>query len=456
MQQAEPLADGFIAILSNMRPDFYEEMEQLFSLVAHDYQEISAAELLLYQLARGNAYHTRVSGLNAIKRFRQTHPDCSITFKPTHFSEADFILLGLLFRENGLRVLTEGGSNLFIEDIDVFRDLLPQAIHPDLKESFYGRRMSIARYLSTRGAFKVFRSPVSAKQPDGEEIQIGVKQILMLSRAYRRHLVKQREMYVTFPGYSRVKPRLLDILKKEEEVKKTGRSYTGRIDGFLHLPFQMDIEASQETGVDVHVVPVNIAYSPVLEDELFAELRALNEAGADPNEIYRKDLGYILKAFSGDGPKGDLSIKFGDPIKIDIDELEEGRKGTKAKKAAQKLARETFDRIRAMQPVFPANIYFSAFDRKYSGISIKKMKERIDDRRKHLQTLLWGKDRRRVDLHYILDYRNQIISADEIINRTFGIFNTLSKQVTAREGDMFVVTNSDVAMQYRNHTAHFF
>lgn len=438
-----------------MKAHLYEKMESLFPLVAHDYQEISPVEETLFQLARGNAYNMRVSGLQRIKKFRMDHPDCSITFKPTHFSEADFLLLGLLFRENKMRVLMEGGSNLFIDDIDVFRDLLPRFIHPGLKEALSDSHMSLAQYFSGRGAFKVFRAPVSVKQ-DGEEIQIGLKQILSLSRAYRQHIVGQKEMYVTFPGYSKAKSGLLDILKKEEETKKMGRSYTGKIDGFHHLPFQMDIEASQETGVDLYAVGVNIAYSPVLEDENFADLAALSASGVEQDEIYQKDLGYIIKAFHNSGNKGELSINFTKPARVDTGELEEGRKGMKVKKMAQKLAQDTFEKTLAMQPIFPANVYFSAFDRKFNRISIKKLKERIDDRRKLLQTLLWGKEKRRVDLHYILDYKNQIISADEIINRTFDTFNTASKQITAREGDRFVVSNVDVAMQYRNHTGHFF
>ena len=439
-----------------MKAHLYEKMESMFPLIAHNYQEIGPVELALYQLARGNTYNMRVSGLQRIKKFRMDHPDCSITLKPTHFSEADFILLGLLFRENRMRVLIEGGSNLFIDDIDVFRDLLPKIMHPELKEALSHPPMSIAEYLSDRGAFKVFRSPVSMKQEDGEEIHIGLKQILQLSRAYRQHIVGEKEMYVTFPGYSRVKSGLLDILKKEEETRKMGRSYTGKIDGFHHLPFQMDIEASQQTGVDLYVVGVNIAYSPVLEDENFAELAALSESGADQNEIYQRDLGYILKAFCSNGTKGELSIKFSKPAKIDTSELDEGRKGVRVKKMAQKLARDTFDKALSMQPIFPANVYFSAFDRKFNRISIKKLKERIDEKRKQLQTLLWGKDKRRVDLHYILNYESQIISADEIINRTFDTFNTVSKQITARDGDGFVVSNVDVAVQYRNHTGHFF
>ena len=64
-------------------------------------------------------------------------------------------------------------------------------------------------------------------------------------------------------------------------------------------------------------------------------------------------------------------------------------------------------------------------------------------------------EKRRVDLHYVMDYRNHIYSADEIINRTFDLFNNENRQITARDGDMFVVYNNHVAMQYRNHIAHF-
>ena len=83
------------------------------------------------------------------------------------------------------------------------------------------------------------------------------------------------------------------------------------------------------------------------------------------------------------------------------------------------------------------------------------MKERIDDIRDHLRHLGWGPEKWRVDLHYVLDYRNHIYSADEIINRTLDLFNYGDRQITARDGNTFVIYNNHVAMQYRNHVAHF-
>ena len=437
-----------------MKEQLYKKMESMFHLIKHDYQEIGPVEMTLFRLARGNTFNMRVVGLEAIKKFRREHPDCSITFKPTHPSEADFIMLNLLFRENGMRVLTEGGSNLFIDDIDIFKDLLPGVIDPDLKDAMGNHSMSLAQYLTIRGAFRVFREPVTIKKEDGDEIKIGLKNIISLSRAYRFHLVKEMEMYITFPGYSRVKSGLLELFKKDEI--KTGRSYTGKIEGFHHLPFQMDIEASMHTGVDVYIVSVNVAYAPVLEDENFIELVKLRESGKDQNEIYQKDLGYIISAFCKNKVKGDMSIKFSEPVKIETAPLKDSLVGMKIKKASQKLAKDMFEKVLLMQPIFPANVYFSAFDRKLDKIPVKRMIERINDKRTYLQTLLWGKEKKRVDLHYLLDYKNQIMSADEIINRTFDKFNTPDKQITKRDGDTFLVLKKDVAHQYRNHTAHFF
>jgi len=439
-----------------MKEQLYKKMESMFHLIKHDYQEIGPVEMTLFQLARGNAFNIRVVGLEAIRKFRKEHPDCSITFKPTHPSEADFILLSLLFRENGMRVLTEGGSNLFIDHIDIFKDLLPGVIDPDLKDVMGNHNMSLARYLAERGAFKIFREPVTIKksEEDGGDIKIGLKNIISLSRAYRFHLVEEREMYMTFPGYSRIKSGLLELFKKDEI--KTGRSYNGKIDGFHHLPFQMDIEASMHTGVDVYIVSVNVAYAPVLEDENFAELVKLRDVGKDQDEIYQKDLSYIINAFHKNKVKGDMSIKFSAPVKIETTALKDGLVGMKIKKASQKIAKDMFEKVLLMQPIFPANVYFSAFDRKLSRMPVKRMIERINDKRTYLQTLLWGKEKKRVDLHYLLDYKNQIISADEIINRTFDKFNTPDKQITKRDRDTFLILRKDVAQQYRNHTDHFF
>ena len=437
-----------------MKQQQFEKMESMFHLIQHEWQDINPLELVVYQLARGNTFNMRVIGLEGIRRFREENPDCAITFKPNHLSEADFILLSILFREHKMKVLVEGGANLFIDDIDIFTDVLPKFVGEEFRDFLKDQRMTIAQYLSTRGAFKVFREPLTITQPDGSELTIGRKEIISLTRAYRYHLVKAKEMFVTFPGYSSIKLGLLDLLKKDGT--KTGRSYTGKIDGYHHLPFQMDIEASLETEVDVYVVPVNIAYERVLEDEHFAKLTRLYESGVSKREIYINDLGYIVKEFCIDKNKGGLSIKFGEPRKINTPDLKEGFAGRKIKSAAHKHAEESFDNMLAMQPVYPANIYFTAFADNFNRMPVSVMKEKIDDIRDYLRTLVWGKARRRVDLHYVLGYNHHIISADEIINRTFQIFSRPNRHITDIDGDMFVVYNKEVAQQYKNHTAHFF
>jgi len=437
-----------------MKKQQFEKIESMFHLIQHDWQEINPLELTIYQLARGNTFNTRVIGLESIKKFRKEHPECAITFKPNHLSEADFILLSILFRENDMKVLVEGGANLFLEDIDIFTDLLPEFVSPRFKDFIQNRRMNIAQYLTSRGAFKVFREPVNIKQPNGEEIAIGRKEIISLTRAYRYHLVKQKQMFVTFPGFSTIKLGLLDLLKKDST--KTGRSYTGKIDGFHHLPFQMDVEASLDSNVDVYIVDVNIAYERVLEDEHFSELTRLYESGENKRNIYLKDLGYIVKEFYSDKIKSNLSIKFSEPRKIETSDLKDGFIGRKIKSAAHKLAEESFDQMLSMQPIFPANIYFMAFDQNFGRLTVREIKEKIDDIRDYLRTLVWGRAKRRVDLHYILGYNNHVVSADEIINRTLPIFSRPNRHITAIDGDMFVVYNKEVAQQYRNHTAHFF
>ena len=437
-----------------MKKPLYEKTKAMFPLIAHDYREIGPLEDLLYRLALGNTFDFRVVGLDAVKRFRQENPGCAITFKPNHLSEADFIVLAVLFRRNDLRVLIEGGNNLFIDTVDIFRDVLPGLLNPGFAALSASYRMSIADYLCQRGSFKVFRNPLTAKQPDGTEVKLGRKEILILSRAYRQHLVEEKEMYLTFPGFSTLRSSLLDLIKME--TVKTGRTYTGRIDGFHHLPFQMDIEAAVDSGVDVCIVPVNLGYERVIEDENFAELTRMHEGGVAAQQIYFHDMGYIIRRFCDDKRKVNLSIKFGEPRRVEGRAFKGDVLGTKIKFAAHAAAKETFERVMGMQPVFPANIYFSAFDPQFNRMPTRVMRERIDDVRDHLRHLVWGRQRRRIDLHYVMGYNHQLMSSDEIINRTFDVFSPAERPITSLDGDMFVVHNHDVATQYRNHIAHFF
>ncbi len=437
-----------------MKDQLYKKMEPLFHLIEHKYTDISTLETLLIQLARGNTFNTRIVGLENIKKFRAANPDCSITFKPNHLSEADFILLCLSFRENNMKVLTEGGSNLFINGIDIFRDFLPKYVDPGFNGIYNDKKISIADYLSLRGAFKVIREPGKIELDNGKTIKIGNKEILSLSRAYRYHLVKNKEMYVTFPGYSVLENGVFDILEKD--VVKTGRSYTGRTDGFHHLPFQMDIEASHYSGIDLYIVDVNIAYEPVMEDINFIELLKLTKSGLNQEELYLEDIGYIVKEFCRNKVKGDLCIKFGDLYRINSGRLKDDFFKIKVKQYAKKIADQTFEKVLSMQPVFPANIYFSAFSSDFSNVPEQALKEKINELRDHLRKLMFGQYKRKPDIHYLLDYDNNIISADEIINRTFLKFNNTERQITDLDSGMFVINRKDVAMQYKNHTRHFF
>ena len=135
-----------------MKNQLYKKMEPLFHLVEHNYQDIGPLELLIIQLARGNTFNMRIVGLEGIKKFRKENPDCCITFKPSHLSEADFVIMSLLFKENDMRVLIEGGSNLFIENIDIFTDLIPKYLNPNFSQALHNGKLSIAHYLAMRGA----------------------------------------------------------------------------------------------------------------------------------------------------------------------------------------------------------------------------------------------------------------------------------------------------------------
>ncbi|MDY6967379.1 MAG: hypothetical protein SVR08_01810 [Spirochaetota bacterium] len=432
-----------------MNKQLYDKIKSMFHLIEHNYEKCLPSELVVLQLSRGNVFDMRVQGLDEIIKFRDENPDCSITFKPNHLSEADFILLYILFAENDMRVLIEGGSNLFIDNIDLYQDIIPNFINHGIKEIFKDQKMYINEYMLKKGGFKVFREPTVIAQDDGSEIHLGKKEIISLSRAYRYHLVKNKEMYVTFPGYSSSTSELL-----QSKIIKTGRSYSGKTDGFHHLPFLMDIEASLLTGVDVYIVDVNIAYEPVLEDEYFKDIKKLHESGANRDEIYYNDLGFIIKEFIRNRKTGDLSIKFGKPLKIDTSLFKDHNTKIKIKKAAATLAEDTFNKSLFMHPIFPSNIYFTAFNKDFDNISIRNLKDNINEIRDYLINIAFGGEKTEVDLHYILGYNDHIISADEIINRTFQKFSIPEKKITGCEGDMFVVYNKDAAIQYRNHSAH--
>jgi hypothetical protein len=97
-------------------------------------------------------------------------------------------------QENEAVLFLEGGSNLFIDDIDIFKDILPVFVNPQFKNAFNKHPMSLAQYLSKRGAFKLLREPGIIKNKNGDTIKIGKMDLFSLTRAYRYHIVKEKEM----------------------------------------------------------------------------------------------------------------------------------------------------------------------------------------------------------------------------------------------------------------------
>jgi hypothetical protein len=396
-----------------------DTIEQLFGLVEHHHQFSPPNELNIVNLFSSNIFEKRIVGFDDMIVYRKKHPDDAFILVSNHLSEADFVETMLHFMNHHERLLIQGGDNLFIDNLAITTESLSLSLDLDT-------------YLRSRGAFQIIRKPKTV-QYQGKETQLNQKDVLRLNKSYLFHLVEEGEFILQYPGQSMV-----------DGIPKQGRTYTGMIDSFSRAIFQLLIEASVSTKKKIHIVPMNISYERVVEDEQFNVLLKMRAEQSSDAQLYMADLGYIIKQYLNPDRKTRLCIKFGqpEPMKLQYFWI---RYGLGKKGASVKLADQYYDKVMSLQSPFPPNIMFTAM-KDCSRLDMTSLKEKIFPLMERL-------DFHGADMFY-LKHDGELLAPDAIIEKTFEIFGP--RNIIAKNDGYVEILQPDVATQYVNHIAYLF
>ena len=396
-----------------------ETIETLFGLVEHHHQFSPPNELNIVNLFSRNTFEKRITGFDDMIAYRKKHPDDAFILVSNHLSEVDFIETMLHFMNHHERLLIQGGDNLFIDNFEITTDSM-------------NLRLDLDAYLRSRGAFQIIRKPKTV-QYQGEERHLTQKDVVKLNKSYLFHLVEKGECLLQYPGQSMV-----------NDTLKQGRTYTGSINAFSRAIFQLLIEAAVSTKTQIHIVPMNISYERVIEDEQFKVLLKMKAAQSSDAQLYMADLGYIIKQYLAPDRTTRLCMKFGqpEPMKLHYFWI---RYGLGKKGASAKLAEHYYEKVMSLQSPFPPNILFTAM-KGYTRLDIPSLKEKIS-------LLMEQLDLRGADMFY-LKQEGGVFAPDVIIEKTFEIFG--HRKIIARNDGHIEIVQPDVATQYVNHIAYLF
>lgn len=400
----------------------YESMQHYFPVVEHNYQPIGKKELNLVSMISNSTFtDKRIVGFNRLLDYRRKYDEDAIVLVSNHLSEADFLEMSLFFYTKELRLLIQGGDNLFREDVRIKSHYATTAINLD-------------KYLRARGAFQVLRQPKDV-YVEGRKKSLKGSTVMKLNKAYLFKLVEDAEMFLQFPGQS-----------GESSQLKHGRPYDGRTVGFNRAMFQMLIDASEFEDKNVHLVPVNMSYESVLEDTLFSELEKL-KTKIDSEQLYQYDMDHIIGEYMDPARQSRFCLKFGMPSYLDTGSFWD-RKGILKKSLSEKLAEESYQKVMSMQTAFPSHIFFTAVGGDWY-VEIPDLKERIT-------RILTEIEETHADMHYLRDKSGETKTPDAIIDETISKFRSNGRKVIAEKNGAIEIRKKDVAKQYANHIAHFF
>lgn len=347
-----------------------------------------------------------------------------------HLSEFDWQEVQRVLCGANMKAAVQAGDNLFIGPMDpllrhlggfkVFREEARLFSEHWLAQIAY----AFAEKLWKRKTFYRLFSALHLKQRQ----PVIVDQILMrdIYVAYLNQLiaVEGRDILM-FPEYS----------KSVDNKTKYGRSYSGRLLDFTPLIFKLLRDINKKTEKKIQIVPVNISYERVVEDQAFRTLEKMKSSKTKKAFTYLVDYFFNYTHWIYQRKKGRVVIKFGEPIPL--------RKKMDFK---MRLHDESRKKVGALQAVFPTQILGYAFrdDRELAEAELLKRVE------KTVQEL---KDRS-ADLGQV-----EGMSAQEILQAAYAHFHLHRKRrvlVKNKKSSAYSVMRPDVLSQYGNHIAHLF
>ena len=347
-----------------------------------------------------------------------------------HMSEFDWQETQRALAHVGMLSAVQAGSNLFIGPLDsVLRHFGAFKVFREETRLFSHHWFvhSACRFMDGLWRNRVCKAVFSAlRVPRKKPVTIDQQLMRNIYIAYMKHLLHNegRDVLV-FPEYS----------KDDGKNIKYGRSYNGRLLDFTPVVFKLLRDINKTTDRRIQIVPVNVSYERVVEDQMFRTLKHMNAQSSLKGLTYLADYCFNYMHWLFQRKKGRVVIKFGEPVAM--------RKKIDFK---IRLHDELRKKVGALQTIFPSQIvgYACGDDAEVSEPDLVKRVEKTLEELRNIKA----------DLTCVKG-----LSARDIIGVAYGQFNqncTRRIIVRNRTSGMYVVKRPDVLVQYRNHILHLF
>lgn len=375
-----------------------------------------------------------VSGLDRLQKQRSAEKPLGQQtlniYIARHLSEFDWQEIQRVMGGIDMMPAIQAGDNLFIGPLDpvlrhhgafkVFRDQARIFSDHWLANSIYKFIDPFWKDPFLKQVFPLFgfkhRAPVVIDANLAKDIYIG----------YMKHLieVEGRDILI-FPEY----------LKLPDKKVKYGRSYSGRLLEFTPLIFKLLRDINKKTERKIQIVPVNVSYERVVEDQSFKTLERMKHNRLKKRFVYFADYFFNYTHWLYQPERGRVVIKFGEAVAL-----------KKTMDFKLRLHDDIRKKVGLLQTVFSTQIVGYAFadDRELSeGELVRRVEKTVQELKKT-----------DADMSYV-----EKLSTQEIIQSAYEHFNLHPKRrflVRNEAKKTYSVLRQDVLSQYRNHISHLF
>lgn len=413
-----------------------QKVENYFKYVAHHlkprpyYPEYRAFSFI----SRKVFASTEVIGLQPLieqrrEEKRQGEKTINI-YVARHLSEFDWQEIQRLFGGANMMSAVQAGDNLFIGPLDpLLRHLGAFKVFRDETRIYSAHWLAnillpLVYRLWNYKRLRPLLSRLKLKKREPLVIDQGLMRDIYV--AYMKHLIdREGRDILVFPEYS----------KEADKKVKYGRSYSGKLLEFTPLIFKLLRDINKKTDRKIQIVPVNVSYERVVEDQTFRTLQQMKANRVTRPLTYLADYFFNYTHWIYQKKRGRVTIKFGEPIPL--------RKRMDFKIRLHEDARK---KVGALQTVFPTQVVGYAFD-DARELSESELLKRVEKTLHELKDV-------NADLRYV-----EHLAAKDIIESAYGHFHLHTKRCVILRNDAkktYKVMRPDVLSQYRNHILHLF
>ncbi len=347
-----------------------------------------------------------------------------------HLSEFDWQEIQRVLAHQNMMTSVQAGDNLFIGPLDpLLRHLGGFKVFREEATIFSENWIAdtIYRWIDRLWKSKACGKALSALHfPRRKPVKIDKTLAKDIYLAYMNQLinVEGRDILV-FPEY----------IKNSDKKVKYGRSYSGELLEFTPLLFKLLRDINKNSERQIQLVPVNVSYERVVEDQSFRTLEKMK------TKRFRKNLTYVWDYFFNythwlvQKKKGRAVIKFGEPVQL--------RKKFDFK---IRLHDDLRKRVGVLQTIFPSQILAYSFHND-TEVAESDLIERVAKTLHELQEA-------NADLRYV-----EGLPVIEIITTAYEQFNqNRTRRILVKDAKekVYIIKNQAVLSQYKNHIVHLF